>query len=143
MVKLSNNFDSTEFLVSNDYPDLAAQMLLDTEEIKRLRLLCQSILQPLRDQFGPLKILSGLRSPELNAKVSGSPTSDHLSAIAADVTHKTTSAVSLWLTLTKTPGFSYRQCILYPDNNFFHVSINIPGKTYKRQVLKKTKDGYI
>lgn len=50
-----------------------------------IRELCVNILQPVRDEFGPIYITSGYRSPELNKKIGGSPSSNHLFGYAADI----------------------------------------------------------
>ena len=48
-------------------------------------------LQKVRDLYGkPMKINSGYRCPEHNAKINGSPTSQHLHGLAADI-HCTTA----------------------------------------------------
>jgi len=48
---------------------------------------CERILEPIRDQWGPVVITSGYRSPALNTLVNGVPDSDHQwtdNRIAAD-----------------------------------------------------------
>ena len=50
-----------------------------------LVLLCQNILQPLRDYFGrPLRVTSGYRSPELCIAIGSSINSQHAKGQAAD-----------------------------------------------------------
>ena len=42
-------------------------------EISALKLLCEKVLQPIRDHYGKgVKVNSGFRHPEVNAKVGGS-----------------------------------------------------------------------
>ncbi len=86
-MKLSNNFKLNELIYSstaevnriNNYPSPV--------EIDNLRALCENILQPIRDKWGsPLYVNSGYRSPILNRKVKGSPTSYHISGNAVDIT---------------------------------------------------------
>lgn len=57
------------------------------EVIKNLLLLCQKVLQPLRDSLGePIHVDSGYRSKKLNSKISGSSkTSQHCLGQAADL----------------------------------------------------------
>lgn len=63
--------------------------------------LCENFLEPIRDEFGPLIVSSGYRSPELNAAVGGSKSSAHMFGCAADfVPYKskyTTRDVVLWV----------------------------------------------
>lgn len=47
--------------------------------------LAENVLQPLRDEFGPIKINSGYRSTMLNLMVGGSRTSFHSYGMAADI----------------------------------------------------------
>jgi uncharacterized protein YcbK (DUF882 family) len=88
-MKLSNNFKLNELIYSstaevnriNNYPSPV--------EIDNLRALCENILQPIRDKWGsPLYVNSGYRSPILNRKVGGVPTSYHCSGNAVDITTK-------------------------------------------------------
>lgn len=133
-MKLTKNFDLTEFKVSADYPELAAIMNIEEYQIDRLRLLCESCLQPIRDLFGTIKIISGYRNHALNDKIGGSKTSDHLDACAADFV-PLKSDMKTVLNFCKT--LPYRQLIYYPKKNFIHISINIPGKQYKHEFLLK------
>ena len=49
----------------------------DPRLIENAKFLCETILEPIRAQFGPVKIHDGYRSPEHNASVGGKPTSWH------------------------------------------------------------------
>lgn len=53
--------------------------------IANLTALCQNVLEPIRQRFGVLRVTSGYRSPELNAKVGGAATSQHMNGEAADI----------------------------------------------------------
>jgi zinc D-Ala-D-Ala carboxypeptidase len=51
-------------------------------EIENMRLLCEKVLQPVRNYYGMgVKVNSGYRHPLVNAKVGGSATSDHCKAL--------------------------------------------------------------
>lgn len=50
-----------------------------------IRNLVENILQPIRDEFGSIRVLSGYRCPELNEKVNGSVTSNHIYGTTADI----------------------------------------------------------
>jgi hypothetical protein len=56
----------------------------EDRELASLVLLATRVLQPIRDEFGPLLVTSGFRSPEVNAAVGGAETSAHLEGRAAD-----------------------------------------------------------
>lgn len=50
-----------------------------------LQKLCQQVLEPTRAHFGPIRIVSGYRSPLLNMAMGGKPDSPHLRGEAADI----------------------------------------------------------
>ncbi len=128
-MELTKHFNYSEFISSKQYPELASKLKLDSSEKLIIRLLCQSILQPIRDEFGKVEIVSGKRSIELNNKVKGSATSDHLYCSAADIsTLAYLPDVYEWIIKNHLP---YRQLILYDRS--IHVAINIPCKDYKHQ----------
>lgn len=57
------------------------------EARKALEELVEAVLDPLREAWGkPIKVNSGYRSAELNRKVGGAATSQHLRGEAADIT---------------------------------------------------------
>ena len=54
-------------------------------DIANLKLLAEKVLQPLRDHYGVgIKVNSGYRSPDVNAAVGGSRTSDHCKGLWAE-----------------------------------------------------------
>jgi uncharacterized protein YcbK (DUF882 family) len=84
-MKLSENFTLHELTKS----ETALRKGLDNEpgeeELKNLTLLTEKILQPVREHFGPTKVNSGFRHPDVNSAVGGSKTSDHCKGMAADI----------------------------------------------------------
>ena len=57
----------------------------DATQINNLKNLCEKILEPLRRNFGVIKINSGFRCPVLNQRVNGVGSSQHLYGEAADI----------------------------------------------------------
>lgn len=88
---LTKNFTLAE-LAKNDHQRLEemvkyanAKMTGDAERVRRLKTLA-TVLQSIRDFYGkPIRVTSGYRNPEYNAKVGGSPTSQHVQGWAADI----------------------------------------------------------
>lgn len=82
---LSPNFSLSE-LIKSDY---AERNNIDNtpspEIINNLTNLCVNILQPIRNTFGAVRVLSGYRNQALNKAVGGSKTSDHMKGTAADI----------------------------------------------------------
>lgn len=139
--RLTKNFRLGEVCVSSDCPDLAAAIVLTDYEVQVAKLLAESLLQPLRDTFGPINVLSWKRSLELNQAIGGSEQSDHLYASAADIQCWSAPPQRFFdwflghhaLTSEQRP---YRQVILYSAECFIHASINIPGRPFKHEALR-------
>jgi uncharacterized protein YcbK (DUF882 family) len=111
-------------------------------EIASLRLLCEKILQPVREHYGKgVKVNSGFRHPEVNAKVGGSKTSDHCKGRAADIEIPSVANADLALHIVDT--YKFTQVILefytpgVPDSGWVHVSYD--PANLKSQVLTATK----
>ena len=107
-------------------------------EIEALRLLCEKVLQPVRDHFGKgVKVNSGYRSPESNAAVKGSRTSDHCLGRAADIEIPGVANADLaqWIM----DNLDYTQLILefytpgIPDSGWVHVSFD-PANLKKQEL---------
>ena len=79
---LSEHFVLGEFTRSK-YPEV--YNIPSHEAIANLKRVCEW-LEVLRNKIGhPIVINSGYRSPQLNRKVGGAPTSNHLTGCAADI----------------------------------------------------------
>jgi D-alanyl-D-alanine dipeptidase len=111
------------------------------EEIENLRLLCVNVLQPARDALGPIKVTSGFRSPAVNAKVGGAPSSQHVKGQAVDLMMSGGQKKLLdWIIA----NVEFDQIISeFPDKNgnpaWVHVSF-AEGKN-RMQKLKAIKSG--
>ena len=83
-MQLSRNFSLQELTKS----DTAIRKGIDNEpnadQVDKLKVLCENILQPARDHFGRVKITSGFRSVELCSAIGSSANSQHAKAEAAD-----------------------------------------------------------
>jgi len=85
-MNLSANFTLKELTKSDTATRLGLDNTPDDATIENLKLLCQEVLQPIRDHFGKsVTVNSCFRSPESNAAVGGSKTSDHCLGRAADI----------------------------------------------------------
>jgi len=79
------NFRYREFTKSDTAIRLGLKNLPEDEQWENLELLASQVLQPVRDQFGSIKITSGYRSPELNTAIGGSIYSNHCRGEASDI----------------------------------------------------------
>ena len=83
-MNLSRNFTLSELIKSDTAIRKGINNNPNAEQIEKLKLLCENILQPVRDHFGRVKITSGYRSEELCAAIGSSARSQHAKAEAAD-----------------------------------------------------------
>jgi|TARA_B100000073_G_scaffold314828_1_gene290286 hypothetical protein len=103
-LKLTNNFSLQELLKSQT----ALRKGIDNKPanpgvITNLQVLCEKVLQPVRDHFGkPVVINSGYRSPKLNKAIGGSNKSQHTKGEAADI---------------EIPGLSNKELAEYIEDN--------------------------
>lgn len=141
-MKLTNNFTLSEMTKSDTALRLNMENKPNGEQEKNLRVLCEKVLQPVRDHFGKgVKVNSGFRHPDVNAKVGGSKTSDHCKGMAADIEIPGVANGDLaqWIVDT----LDFRQVILefytpgVPDSGWVHVSFN--PEDNKKQVLTAVK----
>ena len=102
-------------------------------EVERLRLLCEKVLQPLRDIYGHAIIVnSGYRSPAVNKAVGGVPSSQHAKGEAADITAGSRERNKRLFEILKTMDFD--QLIDEKNYTWIHVSYTICKKN-RKQIL--------
>jgi hypothetical protein len=144
-MNLTKNFTLHELTKSETALRLGIDNTPGEKEIGNLKLLCEKVLQPVRDHFARgVKVNSGYRSPATNQAAGGSPTSDHCRGQAADVEIPGVPNAELaqWIA----DNLDFRQLILefytpgIPDSGWVHVSY--VAEDNKKQVLTATrKDG--
>ena len=84
-MQLTKNFHLSELIKSQTASRLSIKNIPNEIVISKLRLLCEKVLQPIRDNFDlPVIISSGYRSPDVNRAVGGSSKSQHMTGEAAD-----------------------------------------------------------
>jgi hypothetical protein len=143
-MNLTANFTLSEMVKS----DTALRHDMDNTpgeaEIESLKILCEKVLQPVRDHFkAGVKVNSGYRHPEVNAKVGGSKTSDHCRGQASDIEIPgiPNADLAIWIM----DNLEYTQLILefytpgVPDSGWVHVSYD--PANLKKQNLTATKQG--
>ena len=136
MERPSKSFQWDEFIVSAEHQDLAAKIELTDADRLKIFYLCRLFLQPVRDRYGVVRILSGKRSPELNEKIGGADTSDHLfqgECAAVDFTVPGAKLADIYAWLGKVGSFG--QLIYYPSQSFIHVSL--PSQKHYFEAFRK------
>lgn len=102
-------------------------------EVERLKLLCEKVLQPLRDKYGnPIIVNSGYRSPAVNKAVGGVSSSQHARGEAADITAGSKERNKRLFEILKTMEFD--QLINERDYSWIHVSYTI-CRDNRKQIL--------
>ncbi len=156
-MNLSRNFTLQELIKS----DTAIRMDIDNnpnaDQIEKLKLLCENILQPVRDHFGRVKVTSGFRSEQLCVAIKSSVNSQHAKAEAADFEVMGTDNAELADWIQK--NLEYDQLILEfytpgePNSGWIHCSYvsdsprkqflhayKSEGKTKYKPIIGKAKD---
>jgi hypothetical protein len=141
-MQLTKNFSLHELTKSETALRMGYDNTPGEAETEALRLLCEKVLQPVRDHYGKgVKVNSGYRSPESNAAVGGSKTSDHCKGMAADIEIPGVANAELaqWIM----DNLEYTQLILefytpgIPDSGWCHISYD--PANLKKQELTATK----
>jgi len=138
MTQLTANFSLHELTKS----ETALRMGLDNTpgpvETEYLKILAERVLQPIRDHYGKgVKVNSGYRSPESNAAVGGSRTSDHCKGQAADI--EIPGVPNAEFAQWSMDNLDYTQLILgfytpgIPDSGWVHVSYD-PDNLKKQEL---------
>jgi hypothetical protein len=125
-LKITPHFKKPEMLVSEGFPDLAAEMDFTEEDFLKFRFLCGTTLEPCRMFVGyPFKVLSAKRSKELNRAIGGAENSQHLYSEAIDFTTPDSND-ALWMAfnwIRKNCMYQTRRTIFYVDRHFIHVAM--------------------
>lgn len=131
-MRLTPNFDHKEFLVSKEKPELAASMLASELDTFKMGMLAKFYLQPIRNKYGAVNILSGKRSAELNEAVGGSLGSMHLyrdDEAAVDFTVANGKTAEIFEEIKSGKYGVFGELIYYPSQNFIHLSLPCNKKT--------------
>ena len=83
--QLTEHFNLREFVISATAVRHGLDNTPPAAAVERIRALCRGVLEPMRRRFGAIRITSGYRSEEVNRRVGGARTSQHLRGEAADV----------------------------------------------------------
>lgn len=132
-MKLSDSFSLSE-LTASSYA-AGGFVKPNDKQIFCLKKLCENLLQPIRNQFGLVRITSGLRDMEvyhglIKAKLPASKTSDHFAwseanpygTGAADFYCPNADLDKVYKWIKSELNDKIGQLIIYPSKGFIHVS---------------------
>jgi hypothetical protein len=141
-MQLTNNFSLKELTTSETATRKGLDNTPNESVTANLKTLAENILQPVREHYGKsVKVNSGYRSPEVNASVGGSKTSDHCKGQAADI--EITGVANGDLAKYIAENYKFTQVILefytqgIPDSGWVHVSYD--ANDLKCQTLTAVK----
>ena len=137
-MKLSENLDLSEITRSESAKRNNISNTPTPEHIENLKALAENIFQPIRDHFKkPIRISSGYRSKELNAKVGGSKSSDHCFGYAIDLDADGTSITNNEIFYFIKDNLKFKQLIFeFPVNgqaSWIHISYQ--SSNLKNEIL--------
>jgi hypothetical protein len=140
---LSKSFTLNELTKSQEATRLGINNTPGEEQIQNLKILCENILQPIRDFYGmPVSVSSGYRSTALCEAIGSSSKSQHTKGQAADfeIFNIANKDLADWIV----QNLDYDQCILEfwnendPNSGWVHCSYSINGN--RKQYLKAVKE---
>lgn len=144
-MNLTENFTLSEMTKSETALRYDMDNTPDQTAISNLQMLAEYVLQPVRDHYGKgVKVNSGFRHPDVNAKVGGSKTSDHCRGMAADIEIPGVPNAELaeWIS----NNLPFTQVILefytrgVSDSGWVHVSYD-PANLKKQALTAIKQDG--
>lgn len=137
-MQLSPHFKLSEFTASVTAVQYHIDNTPNAEQIENLRFLCENVLEPLREKFGPIIIGSGFRCQILNNAVGGVKNSQHKTGEACDIHLPSTEIGRQYFEFLKTlPVFDQ---LIWERNSptsshyWIHVSIRRKGNNRKQVI---------
>ena len=162
-MQLSKNFSLAELTKSQTAERMGLQNNPSEAQVENLRLLCERVLQPVRDHFNKVvTISSGYRSEILSQKIGSSNKSQHCLAMAADfeIFGVPNNEVSAWIKENLMfdqlileffkpgePNSGWVHCSYNPEINLnrkeYLMAIKVDGKTKYKPILGLSTDRYV
>lgn len=139
MMNLSKDFTLQEMIRSEAATrhGFKEQFTPDANVVANLKLLCEHILQPLREKLGvKISITSGYRSKRTNKAIGGSATSQHIEGQAADVRVNGITTLELCRKI-KEYDLPFDQ-LIEEFGQWVHVSYSDKNR---KEILQATKKG--
>jgi hypothetical protein len=141
-MKLSENLYLSEVTRSESAKRHGINNQPTPEHIENFKLLAEKIFQPIREHFKvPIRISSGYRSKELNAKIGGSASSQHCKGQAIDIDQDGTSITNRQVFDFIKDNLPFDQLIYEfgDDNNPNWIHVSYSRNQQRGQVLKAFK----
>ena len=139
-MRLSKNFVLSEITRSNTAKRLGISNDPTKKHMEGIQRLITNLLQPMRNELGPIRISSGYRSKALNRAIGGSSKSQHCKAQALDLQFwkdgkMCNKEIYDWILQS---GLDFDQMINEFDFAWIHISLK--KKDNRKDVLEAYKD---
>ena len=123
-MQLSKNF-TLEELTHTDKDILRVANIPSDKQVLKLKELCETLLQPIRDKFGRIYITSGFRSKAVNRAVGGKYYSQHTKGEATDIVPLNAKIDRVMAWVVNESGLQFGQCIIEKvgDKQWIHISL--------------------
>ena len=151
-MKVSEHFTKREFEKSGTALRLGIDNTIkDHEHIMNLSSLCATVLEPIREKWGPMSISSGYRDSRVSEAVGSSGKSSHCSAMAADFEcFQSPGNLTVFNWIIKESGISFDQCIAEyfsiqegvgePFDGWIHISSQRDKSKNRNDILLAVKN---
>jgi hypothetical protein len=156
-MNLSQNFSLQELIKSDTAIRKGIDNNPNSDQVEKLKALCENVLQPVRDHFGRVKVTSGYRSEELCEAIGSSKKSQHAKAEAVDFEciGVDNAEVADWVNMNcetdqlilefYTPGepnsgWIHASWIPYQPRRQFMHAFKEEGRTKYKPIIGKAKD---
>ena len=136
-MKLSKNFTLSELVATST----GVKNKPTPEAQANLYYLAQCILQPIRDEWGRIKVTSGYRSLLVNKTVGGSINSDHLEGKAGDIQSLDSDIGVVFDWIVTKSNIVFGQAILEKRGNIEWIHISLPRHGKKNREAFQIVDG--
>jgi 4-hydroxy-3-methylbut-2-en-1-yl diphosphate synthase IspG/GcpE len=139
-MRLSKNFVLSEITRSNTAKRLGISNEPTKKHLENMQRLISNLIQPMRDELGPIRISSGYRSKTLNRTIGGSSKSQHCKGEALDLQFwkdgkMCNKEIYDWIISS---GLEFDQMINEFDFAWIHISLK--KEESRKQVLEAYKD---
>ena len=137
-MNLTKHFTLEEMCISQEASRSGLKNVPDATQRENLRLLCDNILEPLRERIRkPVIVTSGFRSKTINTRIGGSRNSQHCQGQAADI-HVNGMPVAEIVLLIRRMGLPYDQLI---DEFSAWVHVSYSPRHRRQTLMARTKGG--
>ena len=139
-MRLSKNFTLSELTRSSTAKRKGIKNEPTEAHKKNLQRIVTEILQPMRDELGPIRVTSGYRSPKLNRSIGGSTKSQHCKGQAVDIEFwdKGVMKNKVIYDYIVQNGIEFDQMINEFDFSWIHISLK--DKDNRNRILEAYKD---